>query len=86
MNRRDYSRPPREEYDIEVTEAGENAIRIRFLEDVTYWERIGPMTYEKVTGARAGGPFDRVQFHPAQDGLVLSFSYQPYMAYQRVAD
>lgn len=86
MNRRDYSRPPREEYDIEVTEAGENAIRIRFLEDVTYWERIGPMTYEKVTGARAGGPFDRVQFHSGQDGLVLSFSYQPYMAYHRVAD
>ncbi|MEA1942498.1 MAG: serine hydrolase domain-containing protein [Pseudomonadota bacterium] len=86
MNRRDYSQPPREEYDIEVTAAGRNAIRIRFLEDTTYWERIGPMTFEKVTGTRHSGPFDRARFHTGPSGLVLSFSYQPYMAYHRVDD
>ncbi|WP_297730323.1 serine hydrolase [uncultured Maricaulis sp.] len=86
MNRRNYAQPAREEYDIEVTGAGENAIRIRFLDDVSYWERIGPMTFEKVTGAGEDGPFDRVQFYPGRSGLVLSFSYQPYMAYHRVTD
>lgn len=86
MNRRDYAQPPREEYDLEVTAAGDSAIRIRFLDETTYWERIGPLTFEKVTGARQGGPFDRVQFHAGPADLVLSFSYQPYMAYHRAAD
>jgi len=86
MNRRDYTQPPREEYDIDVTAAGDDAIRIRFLEDTTYWERIGPMTFEKVTGARDGGPFDRARFQTGPSGLVMSFSYQPYMAYHRVDD
>jgi len=86
MNRRDYTQAPREEYDIEVTAAGHDAIRIRFRDDTTYWERIGPLTFEKVTGARQGGPFDRASFHDGPSGLVLSFSYQPYMAYHSVDD
>ena len=85
-NRRDYTQAPQEEYDIEVTAAGSDAIRVRVRDDTTYWERIGPMTFEKATGARQGGPFDRARFHTGPSGLVLSFGHQPYMAYHRVDD
>lgn len=84
-NRRDYSRPAREEYDIVVAEAGDDALTMTSQDETTYWERTGPLTYEKVTGARPGGPFERIQFHSGETGLVLSFSNQPYMAYRRVA-
>lgn len=86
VNRRDYTNPAREEYDIVVAAAGDDAIAITNQGEATYWERVGPSTYEKVTGARQGGPFDRVQFHARGDDLVLSFSNQPYMAYHRVSN
>ncbi len=86
VNRRDYSEPAKEEYDIKVTAAGDDAIRITNQDQTTYWERIGPSTYEKATGARKSGPFDRVQFYPGEDGLALSYSHQPYMTYRRVTN
>jgi len=85
VNRRNYANPPNEAYVITVEDAGADAIRITNQGEATYWERVGPMIYEKVTGARAGGPYDRVQFHGGDAGLVLSFSNQPYMAYRRLA-
>lgn len=84
VNRRNYSRDPRPEFDIKVAAAGDNAITITFRDETTYWERIGPMTYEKATGAREGGPYDRVQFHGDETDLLLSFGAQPYMAFRRV--
>ncbi len=85
-NRRDYSREPRPEYDIKVIAADDGAITMTNHGETTYWERIGPNTYEKVTGARAGGPFDRILFHGDEDDLLLSFSAQPYMAYRRITE
>lgn len=84
VNRRDYAQPPREEYDIQVAAAGEDAIAITNQGETTYWERVGPATYEKVTGARQGGPFRRARFHDRAGILVLSYSDQPYMAYRRI--
>lgn len=86
VNRRNYSRDPRPEFDIKVAAAGDNAITITFRDETTYWERIGPMTYEKATGAREGGPYDRVQFHGDETALLLSFGAQPYMAFRRVTE
>ncbi len=86
VNRRNYANPPNEAYDltVETVEAG-GALLIKSQDGTTYWRRIGPLTYEKVTGARPGGPYVHLQFHGGEDGLVLSFSNQPYMAYRRLA-
>ncbi|WP_428410453.1 serine hydrolase domain-containing protein [Hyphococcus sp.] len=86
VNRRNYSRDPRPEYDIKVAADGANALIVTNQGETSYWERIGPNTYEKATGARAGGPFDRILFHGDEDDLLLSFSAQPYMAYRRVTE
>lgn len=85
-NRRDYSKPAKEEYDIKVAAAGDDAIRITSQDQTTYWERIGPSIYEKVTGARQGGPYDRVQFYQGAEGLTLSYSHEPYMTYRRITN
>jgi len=85
VNRRNYSRPPNEAYDITVERVGEDGLEITNQGATTYWERIGPLTYEKVTGARNGGPYERIQFHGGDETLVLSFNSQPYMAYRRLA-
>jgi CubicO group peptidase (beta-lactamase class C family) len=84
VNRRDYSQDPRPEFDITVAAAGDSAITVTFRDETTYWERIGPMMYEKTTGARAGGPYEHIQFHGDEDDFLLSFSTQPYMAFRRV--
>ncbi len=84
-NRRNYAREPNTDYDTSVVSSGDNAIIITSFGESTYWERIGPMTYEKVTGARQGGPFDRVLFYGEEAALMMSFASQPYMAYRRIA-
>lgn len=84
VNRRDYSRDPRPEYDITVAAAGTDAIVVTSQDEVTYWERIGPMMYEQVTGARAGGPYERIRFYGEEDDLLLFYASQPYLAYRRV--
>lgn len=83
-NRRDYSREPRPEYDIKVEAVDDGGITVTNHGETTYWERIAPLTYEKATGARAGGPFEQIHFYSDEDDLLLSFSSQPYMAYRRV--
>ncbi|MBB5518920.1 serine hydrolase domain-containing protein [Amphiplicatus metriothermophilus] len=83
-NRRDYSRDPRPEFDIKVEAAGANAIVVTSRDETTYWERIGPMTYERVTGAREGGPYDRIRFHGDKNDLRMSYASMPYMAFHRV--
>ena len=85
VNRRNYSRPPNEAYDITVTLVGEDGLELTNQGETSYWERIGPLTYERVTGARVGGPYERIQFHGSDEALVLSFNHQPYMAYRRLA-
>lgn len=82
-NRRDYSRPANPARDLKVTAAGARAIITEADGRKTYWEQIGPNLYEQVTGARAGGPYDRIEFYGGADAR-LSFASQPYMTWHLV--
>jgi CubicO group peptidase (beta-lactamase class C family) len=84
MNRRDYSRPANPERDIKVAAAGANAITVTKDGRATHWERIGPMLFEQVTGARAGGPYERLRFHGEDGRWRLAFTSQPHVAYHLV--
>src|SRR5688572_59913 len=82
-NRRDYSRAANPERDLKVSAAGSNALTIINEGRTTYWERIGPLLFEQVTGARAGGPFERLRFYGSEGSWRLSFSSQPYLTYHQ---
>lgn len=85
INRRTYSEPPRPEHDIKVVQAGANALVLHAPGGATsFWEQTGPDRYEKVTGMRAGGPFETVQFHGPADDRRMSFSSQPHVLYRLV--
>lgn len=86
VNRRDYSRDPRPEFDITVDAAGADAILVTSRGETTYWERIGALTYEKATGARPGGPYERLQFYGEGSDMRMSYASQPYMAFRRVTE
>lgn len=83
-NRRDYARDPNPAYDLNVAAAGPNAVTVTLAGRTTYWERIGPMLFEQVTGARAGGPYEKLRFHGAPGRWRLGFSSQPHVAYHLV--
>jgi CubicO group peptidase (beta-lactamase class C family) len=76
-NRRTYSETPNPAYDIKVSAQGEHGLVTEMGGSKTYWEQIGPEIYEQVTGARAGGPFERLEFYGPADDRKLSFSSQP---------
>lgn len=82
-NRRDYSRPANPARDLKVTAAGAHALITEAEGRKTYWEQIGPNLYEQVTGARAGGPYERLEFYGGDDAR-LSFASQPYMTWHLV--
>ena len=84
VNRRDYTRPANPERDLKVVAAGANGITVVSDGSATYWERIGPMLFERVTGARAGGPYERLRFHGAEGKWRLSFTSQPHVVYHHV--
>lgn len=84
-NRRDYSQEPKPEYDIQITVNGSNGISLTRFGQTTFWERIGPMTYEQVTGTRTGGPFDRIKFYDRNGTVMMSYASQPYLAYRQIA-
>lgn len=83
-NRRDYSRPARPEYDLELSMPEPHLIIVESPEGKTAWEQIGPLLYERVTGAREGGPYHRLQFYGLPDHPRLSFSNEPYLTYRLV--
>ncbi|WP_162806408.1 serine hydrolase domain-containing protein [Sphingosinicella terrae] len=83
-NRRDYSRPPRPEYDLRISMPDPNRLLIENMEGKTAWERIGPMRFEQVTGAREGGPYNRLEFFGTADDPRLAFSFEPYQSYRLV--
>lgn len=83
-NRRDYSRDPNPAYDLKVAAAGPNAVTVTLADRTTYWERIGPMLFEQVTGARAGGPYEKLRFYGEGKDRRLGFSSQPHVAYHLV--
>ena len=84
-NRRDHSQPYDEARDLKVTAVGETALTIEASGTKTYWERIGPDLYERVTGIAVGGPYDRLRFYGDGSRPRLSFASQPYMTYHLVA-
>lgn len=83
-NRRTYSETPNPAYDIKVSAQGEHGLVTDMGGTKTYWEQIGPEIYEQVTGARAGGPFERLQFYGPADDRKLSFSSQPHVLFRLV--
>ena len=84
MNRRDYERTPNPDRDLKVSAAGDNALKIEFNGRTSNWQRIGDNTYEQVTGARAGGPYERLRFYGDERDPKLGFSSQPHVAYHFV--
>ena len=64
--------------------AGGGALKIEFGGRTSHWQRIGTNTYEQVTGARAGGPYEQLRFYGDDRDPKLSFSSQPHVAYHFV--
>jgi hypothetical protein len=83
-NRRDYNRPPNPEHDLKISAAGADAIIVSGGGKTSYWERVGPLRFEQVTGARAGGPYEQLRFHGGDGHWRLSFTSQPHVAYHQV--
>lgn len=83
-NRRDYTRPVVPERDLKLAAAGPNAVTVTNDGRTSYWERIGPLSFEQVTGARAGGPYERLRFYGEKGRWRLSFSSQPHTTYHLV--
>lgn len=83
-NRRDYARDPNPGFDVKIAAAGANAVTVTLNGRTTYWERIGPMLFEQVTGARAGGPYEKLRLHGTPGHWRLGFSSQPHVAYHLV--
>lgn len=83
-NRRDYSRQPDPTNDLIISANGSDALMMVNEGQTTHWQRIGPLMYERATGARAGGPHDRLQFHSDAGGWRLSFASLPYASYRLV--
>lgn len=84
MNRRDYTKPARPEYDVQVSAAGPHALTLVNQGKSSAWEQIGPGLYEQVTGARAGGPYDRLEFYGTPENPRLSFASMPHVTYHLV--
>ena len=83
-NRRDYGLPVNPERDLKVAVAGTSALTLELNGRTSSWQRIGPDTYEQVTGARAGGPYDRMRFYGDDRDPRLSFATQPHVTYHFV--
>lgn len=86
INRRDYDAAPRPEYDVLITASRLDAITVSAQEKQTYWERVGHLLYEKVTGAGATGPFDRLRFVERPGGWRVVFATQPHVIWHCVPD
>ncbi|UZK65459.1 serine hydrolase domain-containing protein [Sphingomonas sp. M1-B02] len=83
-NRRDYNRTPDPKRDLIVAAAGARMLTIEAEGVKTAWRQIGPRLYEQVTGARAGGPYDQIEFYGTPKDPRLSFTSQPYATYHFV--
>lgn len=85
-NRRTYSVAANPENDVKVTAAPGGGILVENAGKKTYWTPIGPGLYQRATGARAGGPYDRILFHGAGAERLMSFASQPMVLYRLVQE
>ncbi|MFN3369978.1 MAG: serine hydrolase domain-containing protein [Sphingomonadaceae bacterium] len=83
-NRRDHDRPSPPAALLTVAAAGSNAITVMQEGQPSHWERVGPLLYERTTGAGPTGPFDRLQFRQTPDGWVLVIGSLSHMLYRRI--
>lgn len=86
VNRRDFSREPDPERDLEITAAGPHALTIRSGEQVIRFEQTGPLLFEQISGFREGGPHERIEFYGEPDALRMSYASQPFMNWHRLPD
>jgi CubicO group peptidase (beta-lactamase class C family) len=84
-NRRDYSKPADPKYDVVVSVAGPHGLTVRRNGEETYWEQTGPKVFEEVTGAREGGPYERLEFYGPPSDPRLSFATEPHELYRLVS-
>jgi CubicO group peptidase (beta-lactamase class C family) len=85
-NRRTYSEPPDLKNDIKILAHGERAMVVEAGGRKTYWEQVGPQQYEQVTGARAGGPYERIEFYGGRSDPRMSFASQPMVLFRLVRE
>lgn len=83
-DRRDYSLPVNPRHDLQVAAAGPHALVIQEEGEKSYWEQIGPHLYERVTGAREGGPYEQAECYGTAEEPKLSFSSEPHVLYRLV--
>lgn len=83
-NRRDHRAPVEAAHDMRVAASGGGSLTVTTQGQQTRWRRVGPSLYERVTGARSGGPYERLQFTFAQGRPRLSFSVQPHVLYHQL--
>ena len=83
-NRRDFAKEAESGSDLIITSPRPGRLTIESDGVKTAWDQVSPTLYEKVTGARAGGPYEQLQFYTTPLGARLSFASQPYMAYRLI--
>ncbi len=83
-NRSDYAETAKPEYDLKVSMPSDHIVTVEIAERKTSWEQVGPGLYELVTGARDGGPYDRLEFYGTEADPRLSFGSQPHVTYHYV--
>jgi CubicO group peptidase (beta-lactamase class C family) len=83
-NRRTYSEPGDPTNDIKITAHGERGLVMEATGRKTYWMQVGPDRYQRVTGARVGGPYEQIQFYGDKSDRRMSFSSQPIVLFRLV--
>ena len=83
-NRRTYSEPPNPRNDIKISAQGERGLVVEAAGQKSYWTQIGPARYQRATGARAGGPYEIMEFYGDRSDRKMSFSSQPMLLYRLV--
>jgi CubicO group peptidase (beta-lactamase class C family) len=83
-NRRTYSQPANPRNDIKVSAQDDRGLVVEAAGQKSYWTQVGPARYQRVTGARAGGPHELMEFYGDKSDRKMSFSSQPMLLYRLV--
>ena len=83
-NRRTYSQPANPRNDIKVSAQDDRGLVVEAAGQKSYWTQVGPGRYQRVTGARAEGPYELMEFYGDKSDRKMSFSSQPMLLYRLV--